>query len=154
MRNATLLLATASLLACSHATLPGTEIPDSPQNRAVLDVFAKYRNALEARDATSLLALAAPAYADTGDASHGIGPTNYASLQQKLQTDFARVNGIKLEATIKDIQVKGDDARLDYFQVLRYAVKTPTGESWKSESDDARMQFLNVKGEWKIASGL
>ena len=154
MRTCALFLATASLLACSHATLPGTEIPDNPQNRAVLDVFAKYRDALEALDATSLLALAAAAYSDTGDTTHGIGPLDYAGLQQKLQTDFARVSGIKLEATIKDIEVRGDDARLDYFQVLRYAVKTPTGESWKSESDDARMKFVKVKGEWKIASGL
>lgn len=154
MRTATLLLATASLLACSHATLPGTQIPDSPENRAVLDVFSKYRNALESRDATSLLALAAPTYSDIGDAAHSLGPTDYANLQQKLQTDFARVNGIKLEATIKDIEVKGVDARLDYFQVLRYAVKTPTGESWKSESDDARMKFVMVRGEWKIVSGL
>ena len=154
MRTATLLLATAALLACSHATLPGTQIPDSPQNRAVLDAFSKYRDALEARDATGLLALAAPDYADAGDASHGVSPTDYASLQRKLQTDFGRVNGIKLEATIKNIEVKGDDAHLDYFQVLRYAVKTPTGETWKSESDDARMKFVKVKGEWKIASGL
>lgn len=154
MRLAALLLATSSLIACSHATLPGTEIPDSPQNRAVLDVFVRYRDALEARDATSLLALAAPAYSDSGDTSRGVGPIDYAGLQQKLQTDFARVNGIKLEATIKDIDVKGDAARVDYFQVLRYSVKTPTGESWKSESDDARMKFVKVKGEWKIASGL
>ena len=154
MRTAILMVATAALLACSHNTLPGTEIPDNPQNRALLDTFSKYRNALEARDATSLLGLAAPGYSDVGDPSHGIGPTDFGSLQQKLQTDFARVTGIKLEATVKDIEVKGDEGRLDYFQVLRYAIKTPTGESWKSESDDARMKFVRVKGEWKIASGL
>ena len=154
MRTALLLATAAALLACSHATLPGTEIPDSPQNRELLDAFSKYRNALESRDATSLLDLAAPTYADAGDPSHGIGPTDYASLQRKLQTDFTRVTGLKLEATIKNIEVKGDEGRLDYFQVLRYAIKTPTGESWKSESDDARMKFVRVKGEWKIASGL
>jgi hypothetical protein len=150
----TALLATACLLACAHPTMPGTQIPDNPQNRAVLDVFSRYRDALEARDATSILALAAPSYSDNGDPIHGVAPSDYASLQQKLQTDFSRVAGIKLEATVKDIEVKGDEARLDYFQVLRYSVKTPSGESWKSESDDARMRFVRVKGEWKIASGL
>lgn len=144
----------ACLVACSHATLPGTNIPDSPQTRAVLDVFSRYRDALEARDATSILTLAAPAYYDAGDASRSIGPTDYASLQKKLQADFARVTGVKLEATVKDIEVKGDEARLDYFQVLRYAIATPSGERWKSESDDARMRFVRVDGAWKIASGL
>ncbi len=150
----TALLALLLSAACSHSTLPGTNIPDSPQNRAVLDVFAKYRQALEARDPSALFALAAPTYYDDGDPSHSVGPTDYAALEKKLQTDFAKVNGIKLEATIKDIDVKGDEAHLDYFQVLRYAVKTPSGETWKSESDDARMKFVRVDGQWKIASGL
>jgi hypothetical protein len=140
--------------ACSHATLPGTTIPDTPQNRAVLDVFAKYRESLEARDPSGILALTAPTYYDAGDPSHSVAPTDYASLQKKLQNDFSKVSGIRLEATIKDIEVKGDEAHLDYFQVLRYAVKTPSGETWKSESDDARMKFVKVSGEWKIASGL
>ena len=83
-----------------------------------------------------------------------MGPTDYAALQKKLQNDFTKVNGIKLEATVKDIEVKGDEAHLDYFQVLRYAVKTPSGETWKSESDDARMKFVRVDGQWKIVSGL
>ncbi len=71
-----------------------------------------------------------------------------------MKVDFEKVNGIKLEATIKEIEVKDDAARLDYFQVLHYAVKTPSGETWKSESDDARMKFVRVSGQWKIASGL
>jgi hypothetical protein len=141
-------------LACSHALIAGTQIPDSPDNHAVLDTFGKYREALEARDPSALLALAAPGYSDAGDAAHGLAPTDYASLQKKLAGDFAKVNGIKLEATIKDIVAEGDQARVDYFQVLRYAVKTPSGETWKSESDDARMKFVRVNGEWKIASGL
>ena len=144
----------ACLLACSHNTLPGTQIPDTAQNREVLDTFARYRDRLEARDASGILGMAAPTYYDAGDPSHSVGPTDYASLQQKLKTDFAKVTGIKLEATVKELAVKDDDAHLDYFQVLRYAVATPTGEKWKSESDDARMKFVRVNGEWKIASGL
>ncbi len=153
MKTATL-LATACLLACSHATLPGTNIRDSSENRAVLDVFTRYHQALEARDPAGIFALAAPGYYDSGDAAHSLPPTDYASLQKKLQSDFAKVTGLKLEATIKDIQVRGDEAHLDYFQVLRYAVATPSGERWKSESDDGRMQFVRVNAEWKISSGL
>ncbi|HTO97091.1 MAG TPA: hypothetical protein VMK66_08635, partial [Myxococcales bacterium] len=64
------------------------------------------------------------------------------------------VTGLRLEATVKDLRVKDGEAHLDYFQVLRYAVATDVGERWKSESDDARMRFVQVNGEWKIASGL
>jgi len=123
------LLACLAAVACSHATLPGTNIRDTPENRDVLNLFGRYKQALEARDATAILAMAAPSYTDTGDPARG-------------------------EPTIKALDVKGEQARLDYFQVLRYAVATPSGEKWKSESDDARMQFVRVNGEWKIASGL
>jgi SnoaL-like protein len=140
--------------ACSHATLPGTNIPANDQTKALLDAFTRYHAALESRDPTALLALAAPSYYDTGDASRGIGPTDYKALQEKLNHDFEKVNGLKLEATVKNIEVDGDKANLDYFQVLRYAVATPTGETWKSESDDARMRFVKVSGAWKISSGL
>jgi hypothetical protein len=147
-------LACLAAVACSHPTLPGTNIEDNPQNRAVLDTFSRYKQALEARDSNALFDLAAPTYTDPGDPSRGINPTEYGNLKQKLQTDLAKVTGVKLEATIKDLQVKNDQARIDYFQVLRYAVATPNGEKWKSESDDARMRLVRVNGEWKIASGL
>ncbi|HEY5677336.1 MAG TPA: hypothetical protein VI356_18410 [Myxococcales bacterium] len=140
--------------ACSHNTLPGTNIPDNSQTRAILDVFQHYKNALEARDSSALLALAARTYSDRGDVARGIPPTDYSTLQQKLKTDFAKVTGIKLEATIKDLKIADEQANLDYFEVLRYSVATPTGEKWKSESDDTRMRFARVDGQWKIVSGL
>lgn len=152
MRIATALL--VALAACSHAQIAGTNIDDTPTNRAIIEVFTSYRRALEARDPTAILSLAAPTYADPGDPGRGLGPTDYASLQKKLQTDFDKVTGIKLEATVKELAVDGEQAHLDYFQVLRYAVATPSGEKWKSESDDARMKFVKVNGEWKISSGL
>lgn len=147
-------LAALALAACSHSTLPGTSIPSNDQTRAILSTFTQYHDALEARDPARILALTAPSYYDTGDTSRGIGPTDYNSLQRKLTHDFEKVNGLKLEATVKNIEVDGEKANLDYFQVLRYAVVTPNGETWKSESDDARMRFVKVSGAWKIASGL
>ena len=56
---------------------------------------------------------------------------------------------------MRDVEVKGQEARIDYYQVLRFALRTPNGsERWKSVSDDSRMKFVKVQGEWKIASGL
>jgi len=142
------------LAACSRNTIPGTQIPDEPRTRAVLDVFGQYKAALEARDANALYGLAAPVYYDAGDAVRGLAPTDYKALPGKLQHDFDKVAGLKLEVTVKDVQVRGDQANVDYFQVLRYAVNTPSGERWKSESDDARMKMVKIGQEWKIASGL
>lgn len=151
MKTFTLVLVAAALAACSHRTIGGTNIPDNRETREVLDTFSKFKNAFEARDSRALLALVAPTYYDAADPSH---PVDYDTLKKKLPHDFDNVPGVKLEVTIKDIEVKGAEARLDYYQVLRYAVKTPTDEKWKPSSDDARMRFVRVDGDWKIASGL
>jgi hypothetical protein len=155
MRTAILAAVSATALACSHQMIPGTTIPDEPQTRALLDVFVRYKRALEARDANALLHLAAPDYSDPGETSRGEGPTDYETLKTKLPLTFEKLSDLKLEATVRDVEVKGQEARIDYYQVLRFALRTPNGgERWKSVSDDARMKFVRVQGEWRIASGL
>lgn len=145
------LLAALALAACSHRTIAGTNIDDTPQVRAVLDVLGQYKNAMEARDGAALLRLAAPGYFDATDVAH---PVDYETLRRTLAHQFDNVPSLKLDLTIKDVEIKGEVARVDYYAVLRYDVKTQIGEKWKPSSDDARMRFARVGGEWKITSGL
>src|SRR4051812_8513282 len=111
MRTFALTLALA-LCACSHRTIPGTNIDDTPEVRAVLDVFGQYKNAMEARDPSTLLQLMAPTYFDGSDPQH---PVDAASLQRGLPHQFDNVTGLKLEVKVKDVEVKGNDARVDYY---------------------------------------
>jgi hypothetical protein len=156
MRIIAATLAVIVCAACSHNTIPGTNIPDRPENRAVLDVVAAYKAAMEARDPDALLSLAAPNYFDKGDPTKmsSTGPLDYGSLRREIPDDFKDVKSIHLDITVRDVQVEGDKAHVDYYAVLRYAVTVPTGEKWFSEADDARMRLVRISGRWKIASGL
>jgi len=142
--------------ACSHNTIPGTNIRDAPENRAILDVLAAYKAAMEARDPDALLALAAPNYFDKGDPTRmaTTGPLDYGTLRRDLPEDFKDVKSVHLDITVKDVKVDGDKAQVDYYAVLRYAVGVVSGEKWFSEADDARMRLVKLNGKWKIASGL
>ena len=142
--------------ACSHNNIPGTQIRDAPENRAILDVLAAYKAAMEARDSDALLALAAPNYFDRGDPNRTstTGPLDYGTLRRDLPDDFKDVKSVHLDITVKDVQVDGDKAHVDYYAVLRYAVAVVSGEKWFSEADDARMRLVKLNGKWKIASGL
>jgi len=142
------------LAACSHNLIPGTDIPDQPETRAVLDVFAKYKLAIEARDADGIFALTAPSYFDAGDASHARAPMDYEAMKKKVAQDLTAVKSVRLDLTVRDLQVRGSKANIDYFATVSYAVAVPTGERWKRESDDARLQFLKIGGQWKIVAGL
>jgi SnoaL-like protein len=142
--------------ACSHNNIPGTQIRDAPDNRAVLDVLAAYKAAMEARDSDALLSLAAPNYFDRGDPirTATTGPRDFGTLRRDLPEDFKDVKSVHLDITVKDVKVDGDKANVDYYAVLRYAVAVVSGEKWFSEADDARMRLVKLNGKWKIASGL
>jgi hypothetical protein len=153
MRKLILALVIA-LCACSHNTIAGTQIRDDPQNRAVLQVLAQYKAAMEARDSNALLSLAAPGYFDKGDVAHPNETRTFDGLKREVPDDLKNVKSVHLDLTLRDVQVAGDDARIDYYAVLRYAVATPSGEKWFSQADDARMKLIKIDGAWKIASGL
>jgi len=148
------LVAAGALAACSHNVIPGTNVPDEPQNRAVLEVLARYKQAMEARDANALLDLAAPGYFDKGDPSRPREPHDLPGLRKQVPKDFSDVKALKLDIDIRNVKVDGNQAQVDYFAVLRYAVQVPNGEKWLTESDDARMKFVKVGGSWKISAGL
>ncbi|HWE22754.1 MAG TPA: nuclear transport factor 2 family protein [Myxococcales bacterium] len=148
------LLAPAALVACAHATIPGTNIPDEPENRAVLQVLAQYKQAMESRDPNQLLALAAPDYFDTVNSSRPNDPRDLEGLRRTLPKDFTGVRALRLDIDIRNLVIKGDQAQVDYFGVMRYALAVPNGEKWFTESDDQRMKFVRVGSEWKISSGM
>ena len=148
------LLALAALLACSHNTIPGTNVRDDPQNRAVLQVLATYKQAMEARDANTLLSLAAPGYFDKGDPTRPTDPHDLEGLRKTVPRDFNGVKALKLDIDVRNLTINGDQAHVDFFGVMRYAVALPNGEKWFTESDDQRMKFVKVDGDWKIASGM
>jgi hypothetical protein len=148
------LLALAALVACAHATIPGTNVPDEPENRAVLEVLARYKQAMEARDSNALLSLAAPDYFDRGDSTRPTEPRDLEGLRKTVPKDFTGVRALKLDIDIRNLKIQGDQAQVDYFGVMRYALAVPNGEKWFTESDDQRMKFVRVGNEWKITSGM
>jgi len=148
------LLAAAALVACAHNKIPGTDVDATPENRAVLQVLANYKQAMEARDANALLSLAAPGYFDKGDPTRPADPHDLEGLRRAVPRDFNGVRALKLDIDVRNLKVDGDRAQVDFFGVMRYAVAVPNGEKWFTESDDQRMKFVKVDGDWKISSGL
>jgi hypothetical protein len=148
------LLAIAALAACAHGPIPGTNVPDTPENRAVLQVLANYKQAMEARDANALLSLAAPGYFDKGDPTRPADPHDLPGLQRTVPRDFSGVRALKLDIDVRNLKIDGDRAQVDFFGVMRYAVAVPNGEKWFTESDDQRMKFVRIDGDWKISSGM
>jgi ketosteroid isomerase-like protein len=150
-RHAALLLVAGA--ACVR-TIPGTEIADTRDNRAIVDVIDAYRRAFEARDAASAMALVSADYFDDAGTADPSDDLDRAQLARVLPETLAHLPSVKLELAVSRIDVDGDKASAYMFHDTRYRVTTPRGEVAKRDSDLARMTFRREGGAWKIASGL
>ena len=150
-RHAALLLVAAA--GCAH-TIPGTQIDDTRDNRAIMGVIDAYRTAFETRDAAAALALVSDDYFDDAGTADAADDLDRAQLAKALPETLARLPAVKLELTVSRIEVDGDKAAAYMFHDARYRVTTSRGEIAKRDEDLTRMTFKRVGDAWKITSGL
>lgn len=139
---------------CSARRIPGTEIEDRGDNRAVYEVVRAYQKALEARDAPAILALVAPDYFDAAGTPDPADDLDRARLEQTLPADLARLEGVRVELTLRRIDVQGDTATAEIFYENYYRVQTPSGAVPRRDADVHRLTLKKLDGQWKIAAGL
>lgn len=145
----------AAVAACAAKRIPGTDIRDTADTRAIVALIDEYRGAAERRDAPAVLSLLSPQYYDDGGTAQD--PTDdqdYAMLQKRLPEDYAKLSDVKLGIGVKAITVEGDKATADVFFEGRWHVTTASGEVPKTVDDVERMKFVRENGAWKITSGL
>jgi ketosteroid isomerase-like protein len=140
--------------ACSPKRIPGTEIPDNDDTRALVALVEKYQAAAEARDAAAVLALVSPAYLDDAGTPDPSDDLDYGLLAKALPVDLARVSGVRMQLQIRDIRVEGDRAQVYVRYDARYRVATRAGEVAKAQADVSRLVMVRERGAWKIVSGL
>jgi hypothetical protein len=149
-----LLLLAFATAACAPSLIPGTQVEDTRENRAVYQVIQTYREAMDRRDAAAVLALVAPDYFDTGGTPAPEDDVNRPLLEERLPQDLARLDAVKLDLGVRKIEVKGDRADVEIFYDGWYRVKTPGGAVPRRDSDVHRMRLRKVEGRWLFTSGL
>lgn len=150
-------LATAlatGVAACTPSRIPGTEIESTKDTRAIFGVVQAYRQTMENRDAAAVMALVAPDYYDTAGTPDPSDDLDRARLAAALTDDLARAESVKLDLTVRRIEVKGDDAEAEVFYEAFYRVKTPAGVVPRRDSDVHRMKLKRIGGGWKFVAGL
>ena len=152
---AVVLAALTALAGCASAKhIPGTEIRDTPDSRAIVGVIDAYRQAAERRDAAGVLSLVSESYFDDAGTADPSDDIDYVQLKQLLPAHFRKLSAVKLGIGVREVNVKGDRAVATVFYDGHYRVSTATGEAQKSTSDVSQMRFVREGGQWKIQSGL
>ena len=154
----TLALVALSLMsqACAARKIPGTDIDDNDDTRAILDVMEKYRLAVEQKDAQTIVGLAHESFRDDGGSANPDDDLSYQDLFTRLPARMRRMDDIRLEINVRRVEFTEDqaNARATYTYTATFRLPGLTQRA-QNESEIKQMVFKRVdKRTWKILSGV
>ena len=140
---------------CMPHKIPGTDIDDTTDTRAVLDVVNAYRRAVELKDPSALAGLADESFRDDGGSASPEDDLDYEKLKTVLPARLQKVQDIRLDVTIKRVEFDDDThlARVTYSYQLSFRMPDYTTRS-QSETDIKQMTLKRGDKGWKITSGI
>lgn len=107
----TLLACAAVAPACkSTPTIPGTDIPDTEDSRAIIDTLERYRAAFVERNAAAVLATADETYADHGGTEDPSDDIVYEDLPPMLKRRLGQLESVRFAMDYVEVHVSGDRA--------------------------------------------
>lgn len=146
-------VAMMAVAGCAHTKIAGTEIDDTKETRAVIDVVEKYRSALEARDARGIVALLAPEFADNGGSTAPDDDLDIKTVATKLPARLAKLQDVRVQIDIKRVTIDGETANVIYYFNANYKMPQYTSKV-QADSDLKQMWFKRHEGRWEIVAGI
>jgi hypothetical protein len=137
-------------LGCAAHKIPGTDIDETSDTNAIIEVVGKYNTAVDAQDAAGILALVDPSFYDDAGTLTPEDDLDYATLKTKLPAMLAKFQDVRVKITVKTLNVAGDKASLVYNYVITFRIN----QKVTTDSDIKRMDFKRVNGVWRIVKGV
>lgn len=149
------LLTLLLLGACAAHRIPGTDIEDNDDSRAILQLMEKYRAAVEARDADGVIKLCSESFKDNGGGLRPEDRLDYVKLKKKLPEEFAKLDDVKLDLSVRRIEMHPETKMASAIYNYNLSFRIPRlSNKPQSESEIKEMWFKRDQGQWKIASGI
>ncbi len=157
-RIALLLTALAgSWAGCGHGRmLPGTSIPATEENEAILETIDTYRQKVATRDVEGLLLLASQNYFEDGGTPEASDDYGYDGLRQILTNRLGRVSSIRYDIQYRNLRVKGNRAEVDAYLNGAFELVSDVGERYRRINDMHRFVLERRDGSspWRFVSGM
>ena len=156
MKTTRLAVLLAVAAACAPKLLPGTDVKETRETRAIYDVIQQWVKAMNERNAAGVLAVVAPDYYDDAGTPDPSDDLDRQKLEKSVAEDLAKVEGSRLAVTIRRIDVDSGaaTATAELYYDSYYRVQTASGAIPRRDSDVYRLRLKKADGAWKIASGL
>lgn len=156
MNRFALILLSLSLGACAARKIPGTEIDDTDDSRAIIAVLERLRTAIEKKDAETVIMLADESFRDDGGSAAPEDDLDYATLPTVLPARFGKLDDIRLDLAVRKIEFDEETevARATYTYTATFRLPSLTPKQ-QSETEIKQM-ILKRSGKdgWKIVTGI
>lgn len=143
--------------ACAHQDFfPGTTVPRTPENKAIIDTIELYRARLLEKNVDGLLVLASPRYFEDSGTQQANDDYGYDGLRERLGPLLERIRAIlRYEIQYRAVNVKDDRAEVDVFINSSFEMTSELGDRYHRVNDKHKF-VLERSGEnrWKFLSGM
>lgn len=152
------LAAALGAASCAPSMIPGTNVEDTAENRAVIDFLGKYRRAVVERSPDAVVGLTTADYFEDNGTVDQNDDYGRDALRAKLKANFDRTKEIQLEIIVQQIErPEGDSGpvRVAFRYNQRALVAFPAGDKWITVTDVNRVELRpDDAAGYLIASGL
>jgi hypothetical protein len=157
LRLGALVFALATALGgCGHTRmLPGTQIPATEDNLAVIETIEQYRAFLIEKNIDGILLLASNKYFEDGGTPQANDDYGYDGLRQILTGRLGRVQSLRYDIEYQRISVNGDRAEVDAYLNGAFELQSESGERYRRVNDRHRFILERTKNnKWRFLNGL
>ena len=142
--------------ACAQgALIPGTQIPDQPQNRQVIQAIENYRRAMEERDSAKLMGMVHKDYFEHSGTPTGSDDYGYKGLLKVLSSRLKQLVSVRF--SMKYLRIawpeKGQ-AEVEVYVSASYQLKADEGEEWHRMTDYNKIVLVQEKDRWLFVRGM
>ena len=156
-------LAMLSLAGCKgEPNIPGTEIPDTEDNRQIIGVLERYRTSFVSRDAAAVLSTAHPTCHDSAGTDDPSDDTTYTELGGVLRRRLSQLDSIRFTIDYLEIQQTQDraivrvwiDASYRFKPLLDAYGETRSQSPYARVMDHSEFELVREGQNWLIVRGL
>jgi hypothetical protein len=141
-------------MGCGGENIPNTDVPDTSENREVVQFVERYRLAVEERNVGAILALCSNEYFDDNGTPNGVDDLDIELLRERLAR-WEQLLDVRYDIRYRRVTFRDDlHVLVDFTFAGRFRVQTPEGERWARRLGDNRIVLARENGEYRILSGL
>ena len=152
-----LLLVTIAALGGCTRDIPNTTVPDTADNREVIEFMETYRRALEDRNVATLVGMTSPRYLDLSGTPNGDDDVDFDTLSASLPTLFARVEDVRFEIKYRHVIFREADVLVEFRYTASWLIADHRDENqWRHKVEDKRMvlEWDSDNARYLILSGM